>query len=92
MTTLLLTHTACLDHATPPGHPERPDRLRAIAEVLGEDRFKGLVRAQAPEGNLGLVTLCHDEHYINELRRVAPSSGLISVSYTHLTLPTILRV
>jgi acetoin utilization deacetylase AcuC-like enzyme len=32
--TLLLTHTACLDHVTPPGHPERPDRLRAVAEVL----------------------------------------------------------
>ena len=30
--TLLLTHTACLDHLTPPGHPERPDRLRAVAE------------------------------------------------------------
>ena len=28
--TLLLTHTACLDHVTPPGHPERPDRLRAV--------------------------------------------------------------
>jgi len=26
--TLLLTHTACLDHVTPPGHPERPDRIR----------------------------------------------------------------
>ncbi len=30
MTTLLITHPACLDHLTPPGHPERPDRLRAI--------------------------------------------------------------
>ena len=44
--TLLLTHPACLDHLTPPGHPERPDRLRAVAEVLGEDRFKALVRDQ----------------------------------------------
>ena len=42
--TLLLTHPACLDHVTPPGHPERPDRLRAVAEVLGEDRFKPLTR------------------------------------------------
>src|SRR3954451_9012908 len=36
MTTLLLTHPASLNHLTPPGHPERPDRMRAIAEVLGE--------------------------------------------------------
>jgi acetoin utilization deacetylase AcuC-like enzyme len=77
MTTLLLTHSACLDHATPPGHPERPDRMRAVAQVLGEDRFKGLVRREAPEGSLDLVGLCHDEHYVGELRRIAPASGLI---------------
>jgi hypothetical protein len=34
MTTLLVTHPACLDHITPPGHPERPDRLRAIDQAL----------------------------------------------------------
>jgi acetoin utilization deacetylase AcuC-like enzyme len=77
MTTLLLSHPASLDHATPPGHPERPDRMRAVAQVLGEDRFKSLVRGEAPEGSLDLVTLCHDEHYVGELRRIAPSSGLI---------------
>jgi acetoin utilization deacetylase AcuC-like enzyme len=77
MTTLLLTHSASLDHATPPGHPERPDRMRAVAQVLGEDRFKSLVRREAPQGSLDLVTLCHDEHYVGELRRIAPASGLI---------------
>lgn len=60
--TLLLTHAACLNHLTPPGHPERPDRLRAVAEVLGEDRFKALVRDLAPEGDLDTVLLCHGEH------------------------------
>ena len=77
--TLLLTHTACLDHLTPPGHPERPDRLRAVAEVLGEDRFKPLTRGEAPEGNLDSVALCHGEHYIGELRHIAPTSGMIYI-------------
>jgi acetoin utilization deacetylase AcuC-like enzyme len=77
MTTLLLTHPACLQHETPPGHPERPDRLRAVAQVLGEDRFDKLERGEAPEGNLELVGLCHDAHYIDELRHVAPTSGLV---------------
>ena len=77
--TLLLTHPACLDHLTPPGHPERPDRLRAVAEVLGEDRFKALVRGEAPEGSLDSVTLCHGEHYVGELRHIAPQSGLIYI-------------
>ena len=77
MTTLLLTHRASLDHLTPPGHPERPDRIRAVDEVLGESRFGKLVREQAPEGSLDLVTLCHDGHYVEELRHIAPSGGLI---------------
>ncbi len=34
MTTLLLTHPACLEHDTGYGHPERADRLRAIDDAL----------------------------------------------------------
>jgi acetoin utilization deacetylase AcuC-like enzyme len=77
MTTLLLSHPASLDHETPPGHPERADRLRAVAQVLGEERFGGLKRGEAPEGSLDLVGLCHDAHYIDELRHIAPISGLV---------------
>ena len=77
MTTLLLTHPSTLNHLTPPGHPERPDRIRAVDETLSESRFDPLVRELAPEGSLDLVTLCHDEHYVNELRRIAPASGLV---------------
>ncbi|MEA2894615.1 MAG: hypothetical protein QOJ84_230 [Bradyrhizobium sp.] len=77
MTTLLLTHRASLDHLTPPGHPERPDRIRAVDQVLSESRFDKLVREEAPEGTLDLVRLCHDEHYVEELQRIAPDKGLI---------------
>src|ERR1700689_4340160 len=77
MTTLLLSHPASLNHLTPPGHPERPDRIRAVEQVLGESRFDKLVRDQAPEGTLDLVTLCHSEPYVEELRHIAPASGLI---------------
>ncbi|HLZ01907.1 MAG TPA: histone deacetylase family protein [Bradyrhizobium sp.] len=79
MSTLLLSHPACLDHLTPPGHPERPDRLRAIAEALSEERFNALARAEAPEGDLDSVALCHGEHYITELRHVAPANGLVYI-------------
>ncbi|MBS0529098.1 MAG: histone deacetylase family protein [Proteobacteria bacterium] len=77
MTTLLLTHPASLDHLTPPGHPERPDRIRAVNQTLAEDRFKSLVRGEAPEGSLDSVALCHNEHYIDELRHIAPKEGLV---------------
>jgi acetoin utilization deacetylase AcuC-like enzyme len=77
MTTLLLSHPASLDHLTPPGHPERPDRIRAVSQVLGQDRFKALVRDKAPEGSLDSVLLCHNEHYVDELRHIAPKEGLV---------------
>src|SRR3954465_3065241 len=77
MTTLLLTHRASLDHVTPPGHPERPDRIRAVDQVLSEGRFDKLVREDAPEGTLEVVRLCHDEHYVEELQRIAPDKGMI---------------
>jgi len=77
MATLLLSHPACLNHATPSGHPERADRLRAVKEALSEERFDALVRGEAPEGSLDLVTLCHNEHYVTELRHVAPDQGMI---------------
>src|SRR6202171_1671103 len=77
MTTLLLSHPASLDHLTPPGHPERPDRIRAVNQVLAEARFDKLARGEAPEGNLDSVMLCHNEHYVGELRHIAPTSGLI---------------
>jgi acetoin utilization deacetylase AcuC-like enzyme len=79
MSTLFLTHPACLDHVTPEGHPERSDRLRVVNQVLSEERFAPLVRGEAVEGNLDLVTLCHNEHYVTELRHIAPTEGMIYI-------------
>ncbi len=79
MTTLLVTHPSGLDHLTPPGHPERPDRLRAIDQALSADQFLPLTRMLAPEGTLETVALCHNDHYIDELRHIAPSKGLVYI-------------
>jgi acetoin utilization deacetylase AcuC-like enzyme len=77
MATLLLTHPACLDHLTPPGHPERPDRLRAIAQVLDSVRFQRLVRAQAPEASIETISLCHPTGYIQAIKDASPKQGLV---------------
>ena len=42
MTTLLISHPACLEHLTPAGHPERPDRLRAVERALEAEKFQPL--------------------------------------------------
>jgi acetoin utilization deacetylase AcuC-like enzyme len=75
MTTLLVSHPACLDHETPFGHPERSDRLRIIDKVLGAERFGGLTRTLAPEATFDMVALCHSEHEIAEIRHRAPKEG-----------------
>jgi acetoin utilization deacetylase AcuC-like enzyme len=75
MTTLYVTHDACLHHLVPPGHPERPERLAAINETLSSPDFTTLMRQQAPEGALDAIRLCHSEHYLEELRYVAPKEG-----------------
>jgi acetoin utilization deacetylase AcuC-like enzyme len=79
MTTLLITHPACLDHATPPGHPERADRLRAIDEVLNGERFQFLQRATAPEASFDTIALCHSELEIGEIRHRAPKEGIVHI-------------
>src|SRR5437879_5800742 len=76
MTTLLVSHPACLQHLTPAGHPERPDRLRAIASALDHEHFQPLVRREAPAIDLETIALCHPMDYITELRDATPREGL----------------
>ena len=77
MSTLLMTHAACLEHLTPPGHPERPDRLRAIDRVLEHERFAGLIREQAPAAELDTIALCHPMDYVEQIREASPRVGLV---------------
>ena len=44
MTTKLYTSPIFLEHLVPAGHPERPDRLRAVAAALEHENFDALVR------------------------------------------------
>src|SRR6187431_1920380 len=77
MSTLLLSHPACLDHLTPAGHPERPDRLRAIEQVLEDEKFQPLARVEAPRGPLDIIALCHPTDYIEAIRDASPAEGLV---------------
>jgi acetoin utilization deacetylase AcuC-like enzyme len=77
MSTLLISHPACLQHLTPAGHPERPDRLRAIEQALEAERFQTLTRAEAPMAPVETIALCHPMDYIVELREASPKEGLV---------------
>jgi len=79
MSTLLISHPAFLEHLTPLGHPERPDRLRAIERALEAEKFQTLARSQAPFASLETVALCHPMEYIVAVREAAPREGLIQL-------------
>lgn len=72
MTTLFLTHPAALQHVTPPGHPERVDRLKAILGALADPRFAALDRRAAPLAEEAEVLRCHAPDYLAELKAARP--------------------
>jgi acetoin utilization deacetylase AcuC-like enzyme len=76
MTTRLYMHPICLEHLTPEGHPERPDRLRAIKRVLEDERFAGLVRVEAPEGDRETILAVHPEEFVRSIETAIPAEGL----------------
>jgi acetoin utilization deacetylase AcuC-like enzyme len=79
MSTLLITHPACLEHVTPQGHPERPDRLRAVARALDAEEFAPLKRVEAPTAALEIIALCHPMDYITAIRDATPKEGLVQL-------------
>src|SRR5271170_4753146 len=79
MSTLFITHPACLEHLAPLGHPERPERLRAITHALEAEKFQSLARVQAPRAALETIALCHPMDYITQLRDAAPTEGLVQL-------------
>jgi acetoin utilization deacetylase AcuC-like enzyme len=74
MTTLLVTHPCFLNHLTGPGHPERPDRMRAIDRVLGHELFKDLAREEAPlrEDVEEQILLAHPREYLEAIKAARP--------------------
>ena len=76
MTTLLVSQTNFADHRTPPGHPERADRILAVEEALARSQFDPLIRREAPYGDIMLAELVHDARYLAGLRMARPAEGM----------------
>jgi acetoin utilization deacetylase AcuC-like enzyme len=75
VTTALFTHPACLDHDNGPGHPERPDRLRAVLRALEGEAFATLAREEAPEATPEQLVRVHPERYVEAILSIAPPAG-----------------
>lgn len=75
MTTLLVTHSACLEHEMPPGHPECVDRLRAVLGALEAEEFALLQRAEAPRATREQIGRVHPEGHIDFIDGSVPQEG-----------------
>lgn len=77
MATLLLHHPAFAAHRTAPGHPERPDRYRAVAAALSRPQFDALVREEAEPADLAATRYVHSNRHVDALESARPDAGYV---------------
>ena len=77
MATLLIHHELFASHRTSAGHPERPDRYRAVQAALGVPRFDALVREEAQVAELDATRYVHTNAYVDALEEARPDDGYV---------------
>ena len=75
MSTLIYTHSACLDHVPGPGHPESPARLRAVLGALEAPEFAPATWRDAPLGTTEQLLLIHSPAYVQDVQARSPVDG-----------------
>ena len=69
-----LRHDAHLAHDVP-GHPERPERIRALEAEMAASGWFGCDVREAPAAELGLVEAVHSEPHITALQEMTARGG-----------------
>jgi len=75
---LYFSHPACLEHDPGeglPGHPERPERLRAIEGALAARDWLGWERREAPAASEEELRLVHPAAHVERIRELCRSGG-----------------
>jgi acetoin utilization deacetylase AcuC-like enzyme len=75
MTTLLYTHSSCLDHDPGSHHPEAPARLRTVLAALSGPQYARLERREAPEAALDDILRVHSRHHVEHVLGAVPKAG-----------------
>lgn len=79
MTSILYTHPICIEHDMGAGHPESPDRLRAVLEALKADTFADLDRREAPKAEREQIARVHPREYVDRILDIIPESGRVQL-------------
>src|SRR4029453_14455228 len=78
MTVALYTHQDMLDHRPGARHPERPDRLKAVADAL-DDADLDLAPNDAPLVEEADLLQVHSPEYVETIFRAAPATGVLKL-------------
>ncbi len=79
MATLIFTHDTAITHDPGPGHPERPDRMRAVLKALDAPAFKALDRRESPMAEIDQIARVHRRDYVTALLDAVPEKGRIQL-------------
>lgn len=74
MTVALYTHADMLDHRPGDGHPERPERLRAVLDALGDATDLDLEVRDASLAEEADLLRVHPQAYVDTLFGVSPGA------------------
>jgi len=92
MTMLYYTHPECLAHEMQRGHPEQPDRLRAVQGFLEASGLLADLDCRQPaEIDPARLTTVHTSAHVGELDALAPTDGLVPVDPDTAMCPASLR-
>jgi len=70
----------CSLHDPSPGHPEQPERLRAIRKKIEKEPIAGVhIHADEHKLPLALASRAHETTLLNTLEQFSPSSGVAAI-------------
>jgi acetoin utilization deacetylase AcuC-like enzyme len=72
---IYFSHPSSLEHETGLGHPERPDRIRAIEAELQRRDWLGWERREAPAASMEQLLRVHPQQYVDAVREVSSRAG-----------------
>ena len=77
MSLIVFTHSDCLAHQPPAGHPERPERLEAAMQ--GIDQLKQVDQREARPADPQDLARVHGTHYLDSLKSLDTGGNLMGL-------------
>ncbi|MCS5710397.1 histone deacetylase family protein [Candidatus Berkiella aquae] len=80
MSIIVFTHPIFVKHEMGVGHPESPQRIKAIQQALEKAPYhQQLIWQEPPQATKAQLARVHHEDYIEKLFKVAPQTGYLSL-------------